>query len=61
MKKNWELGDSRYFYQNEFDKACFQYNMIYGDIKNLSKRTISDNVIRDEIFNILENPKCDGY
>ena len=36
-------------------------NMIYGDIKNLSKRTISDNVVRDEIFNILENPKCDGY
>ena len=35
--------------------------MIYGDIKNLSKRTISDNAIRDEIFNILENPKCDGY
>ena len=35
--------------------------MIYGDIKNLSKRTISDNVIREKIFNILKNPKCDGY
>ena len=26
-----ETGDSRYIYQNELDKACFQHDMTYGD------------------------------
>ena len=29
-----ETGDSRYIYQNELDKACFQHNMAYGDFKD---------------------------
>ena len=27
--------DSRYIYQNELDKACFQHNMAYKDLKEL--------------------------
>ena len=27
IKKSKETGDSRYIYQNELDKACFQNNM----------------------------------
>ena len=27
IKKNKETGDSRHIYQNELDKACFQYDM----------------------------------
>ena len=30
-----ETGDSRYIYQNELDKACFQHDMSYRDFKNL--------------------------
>ena len=41
MKKTKETGDSRYIYQNELDKACFQYDMAYGDYKNLNRRTDS--------------------
>ena len=26
-------GDSRYIYQNELDKACFQHGMAYRDLK----------------------------
>ena len=26
-----EPGDSRYIYQNELDKICFQHDMTYGD------------------------------
>ena len=33
IKKFKETGDSRYIYQNELDKACFQYDMAYGDFK----------------------------
>ena len=30
-----EAGDSRYIYQNELDKACFQHDVAYGDFKDL--------------------------
>ena len=33
-KKNIKTGDSRYIYQNELDKACFQHDMAYGDFKD---------------------------
>ena len=28
-----ETGDSCYIYQNESDKACFQHDMAYGDLR----------------------------
>ena len=31
-------GDSRYIYQNELDKACFQCGMAYGGFKDLNRR-----------------------
>ena len=35
--------------------------MAYRDFKDLSRRTASDNVLRDKAFNIAKNPKYDGY
>ena len=35
IQKFKETGDSRYIYQNELDKACFKYEMAYGDSKDL--------------------------
>ena len=35
--------------------------MAYGDFKDLAKRTASDKVLRDKVFNIAKNPKYDGY
>ena len=32
-KKLKESGNSKYIYQNELDRACFQHNMTYGDFK----------------------------
>ena len=43
-RKNAKTGDSRYIYQNELDKACFQHNMAYGDFKDLTGRTASDKI-----------------
>ena len=43
------------------DKACFQHGMIYGDFKDLARRTASDEVLRSKAFNIAKNPKYDGY
>ena len=29
-----KTGDSKYIYQTELDKACFQHDMTYGDFKD---------------------------
>ena len=34
IQKFKQTGDSRYIYRNELDKACFQYDMAYGDFKD---------------------------
>ena len=47
IQKFKETGDSRYIYQNELDKACFQHDMVYGDFKDLTRRTASDKILRD--------------
>ena len=56
VQKSKATGDSRYIYQSELDKACFQHDMTYGDFKDLSRRTASDKILRDEAFNISK--KC---
>ena len=61
IQKLKETVDSRYNYENELDKACFQHDMAYGDFKDLAKRTTSGKVLRDKAFSIAKNPKYDGY
>ena len=57
IQKFKEIGDTRYIYKNELDKACFQHDMAYGDFKDLKRRTSFDKILRD----IAKNPKYDGY
>ena len=61
IQKFKEIGDTKYIYRNELDKACFQHDMTYGHFKDLAKRTASDKFLRDKAFNIANNPKYDGY
>ena len=35
IQKFMQTGDINYIYRNELDKACFQYDMAYGDFKDL--------------------------
>ena len=51
----------RCIYQNELDKACFQHETAYKDFKDLPWKTASDKILRDKAFNIVKNPKYDGY
>ena len=53
-KKKKETGDSRYIYQNELNKACFQHDMI-------TRRTAFGTTLRDKTFDIAKNPKYDRY
>ena len=61
IQKFKKTGDTKYIYRNELDKVCFQYDMAYGDFKDLTKRTAADKVLRDKAFNIAKDPKYDGY
>ena len=37
-----KTGDTKYIYRNELDKACFEHDMVYGDFKDLPRRTAAD-------------------
>ena len=61
IQKFKEIGDSRYIYQNELNKACFQHDIAFGDFKDLNRRTSADKVLRNKVFYIAKNQKYDGY
>ena len=61
IQKFKETGDTSYIYENELDKVCFQHDMVYGDFKDLAKRTAADKVLRDKAFKIPSDQKYDGY
>ena len=48
-----DTGDSLNFYQNELDETWFQYDMTFGDLKDLTRRTASDKILQDKTFIIL--------
>ena len=41
-EKFMQTGNTDFIYRNELDKACFQHDMAYGELKDLTKRTQSD-------------------
>ena len=61
IQKFKETGDTNYIYKNELDKACFAHDVAYSDSKDLTKRTVTDNIVRNKAFNIAKDPKYDGY
>ena len=60
IQKFKESGGSQYLSQNKLDKACFQHDTAYGDLKDLTRRTASDKIFRDKAFNIAKNWKYNG-
>ena len=48
-------------FKKKLDKTCFQHVMAYVDFKDLPKRTASEKVLLDQVFNIAKNTKYDGY
>ena len=57
IQKFKETRDSQYIYQNELDKTRFQYDMAYGDFKDLIRRAASDKILHDKAFNIAKNQR----
>ena len=61
IQKFKETGETKYINRNEINKAFLQYDMAYGDFKDLARRTASDKFLRSKPFNIAKNPKYDGH
>ena len=56
IKKVNRAGDGRYSYRNELHKACFQYDLVYGNYNHLTKRAASDKVLKNKTFNMANYP-----
>ena len=61
IQKFRETGDTNYIYKNELDKACIVHDAAYSDSKDLTKRTVADNIFKNKAFDIAKDPKYDGY
>ena len=35
--------------------------MAHGDFEDLTRRTASDKILRDKVFNVAKNPRYDRY
>ena len=46
--KNSKKQEIQLYLQNEFEKACFQHDMLYQDFEDLARNTASDNFLRDK-------------
>ena len=51
----------KYFYRNELDQACVTHDAACSDSKDLVKRTISDKILKERVYEIARNRKYDGY
>ena len=61
IKEFKRTGDTRLLYRNELEKACFEHNAAYAKCKDVENRLISDQKLRNSAYDIVSNPKYDGY
>ena len=61
IKEFERTGDMRLLYRNELDKACFKHDAAYAKYKDVENRLISDQKLRNSVYDIASNPKYDGY
>ena len=47
-----ETGNLKHFFRNELDKACFAHDAGYSDSKDLAKRTISNNILKEKAYEV---------
>ena len=55
IQKFRETGDLNHIYKNELDKAFFAHDAAYFDSKDLSKRIVSDKVLKDKAYEIAKS------
>ena len=61
IQKFRETGNLKHLCRNQLNKACFAHDTTYSDSKDLTKRTISDKILKDRAYEIARNRSHDGY
>ena len=61
IQKFKETSDVNYIYKSDINKAYFAHDAANFDSKNLTKRTVSDKMLKDRAYEIPINTKNDGY
>ena len=52
IQKFREAGHLKHLYRNELDKAHFAHYAVYSKSKDLTKRTISNKILKDRAYEI---------
>ena len=55
-----KTSNSKPLFRNELDKNCFRHDAACSDNKDLTKRTISDKILKDRAHEIVRNLECHG-
>ena len=61
VQKLVETGHWKRLCRRELGKACFAHDAAYYYSNDLAKRTASDEILKDRVYEIVINPKYDGY
>ena len=56
-----EIGHLKYLYKNELDKTCFLHDVAFCNSEDLTKRIISDKILKYRAYEILGNRGYDRY
>ena len=54
-------GNINLLYKNALDKACFKHDAAYPKYKDVEKRLIADDKLKNSAYDIARNPEYDGY
>ena len=54
VQKFIETGNLKHLYRNKLEKACFVDDPTYFDSKDLTKKIISDKILKDKAIKLLE-------
>ena len=55
------IYNSRHLCRNHLDLACFAHDARDSDSKNLTKRAVSDKVLKQRAYEIARISNCNGY
>ena len=61
IQKYRETDDLKHLYRNELGKACFAHDLAYSYSKYLAKRTISNNILKNRVYEIARNCGYDRH
>ena len=56
IQKLEETKNSKYICKNDLNKTCFQHETDLH-CKHLTKRSVTDKILRDKVFNVIKSPK----